>query len=107
MRGKAGLDEKVLCTWGITPAHAGKSFNRIIHDIEEEDHPRTCGEKYMLKNIFFSFLGSPPHMRGKVTFCTVSLKSGRITPAHAGKSVCVKTDIPCIEDHPRTCGEKA
>ena len=30
----------------------------------------------------------------------------RITPAHAGKSIIVISNLPSGKDHPRTCGEK-
>ena len=49
----------------ITPAHAGKSNS--ITDIKDliKDHPRTCGEKFLLLLKRYHFCGSPPHMRGK------------------------------------------
>ena len=69
----------------ITPAHAGKRSQWKINKVEEEDHPRTCGEKNvkMLKSLWK--LGSPPHMRGKGTVLSEMMTSHRITPAHAGK----------------------
>ena len=48
MRGKVLLFQSALFVFGITPAHAGKSFIRIIRELEEWDHPRTCGEKFHL-----------------------------------------------------------
>ena len=52
------------------------------------DHPRPCGEK-LLKGIEpVMRRGSPPPMRGKVAAVALILTAIRITPAHAGKSVC-------------------
>ena len=51
------------------------------------DHPRTCGEKPGNVSGAHNVAGSPPHMRGKVSFTVVP------------PSVCGIT--------PRTCGEKA
>ena len=46
-------------------------------------------------------------MRGKgVTYHTMGRGLG-ITPAHAGKSLCVSSHVSRTRDHPRTCGEKA
>ena len=45
-------------------------------------------------------------MRGKDGVATEVKKSGRITPAHAGKRETTTTDENSNEDHPRTCGEK-
>ena len=45
-------------------------------------------------------------MRGKVEACSSGIHEQRITPAHAGKSVCAPP-LRCIRrDHPRACGEK-
>ena len=70
----------------ITPAHEGKSFSYRLCNSCKKDHPRTCGEKPKSSKSFSFFLGSPPHMRGKVN------------------SKIFKK--PYSEDHPRTCGEK-
>ena len=46
MRGKAVAESIKQCTYGITPAHAGKS--PVVADtlITAGDHPRACGEKH-------------------------------------------------------------
>ena len=87
MRGK---EDVVICQMNlrrITPAHAGKSLRKVIRESEQEDHPRTCGEK--MKMMFHLLLsrGSPPHMRGKAKADFLEGVKWRITPAHAGKSI--------------------
>ena len=71
------------------------------------DHPRTCGEKSGCIPAYGLQEGSPPHMRGKAESTAVLTPAARITPAHAGKR---HSTLPCtfsLQDHPRTCGEKA
>ena len=46
MRGKALLDERIARYMRITPAHAGKSLNRLVKGKTTRDHPRACGEKH-------------------------------------------------------------
>ena len=51
-------------------------------------------------------VGSPPHMRGKVSNQLDHWRNVGITPAHAGKRRLTMA-IGCVHgDHPRTCGEK-
>ena len=70
------------------------------------DHPRVCGEKKMIDEIWQCKRGSPPRMRGKEVCKKVNPISTRITPAYAGKSVHLQAAYACREDHPRVCGEK-
>ena len=71
---------------GITPACAGKSFCFRSSSVRTWDHPRMCGEKGSRYREQIYSLGSPPHVRGKVTF------------------VIECPQLP--KDHPRMCGEK-
>ena len=68
MRGKAPPYKKGGVYFRITPAHAGKSMVFLTNIDGVEDHPRTCGEKFICVHLTSSLLGSPPHMRGKA-FC--------------------------------------
>ena len=52
-------------------------------------------------------IGSPPPMRGKDNYMTVSVDDFRITPAYAGKSGSACLRCSDAEDHRRLCGEKA
>ena len=106
MRGKETNRRKRKMRYGITPAHAGKSFNVIRTEKFTWDHPRTCGEKRHEGCRIQPRKGSPPHMRGKAKTCVYSTIKMGITPAHAGKSVAHVPDPVGVGDHPRTCGEK-
>ena len=86
MRGKGGVKVLSATERRITPAYAGKSqqfpdrFRFLV------DHPRLCGEKISMLRTWFSRLGSPPPMRGKVLQILNGRIIFRITPAYAGKS---------------------
>ena len=71
---------------GITPAYAGKSHIFEERTRANKDHPRLCGEKVPAGNAYSIVRGSPPPMRGKVSFGVVEDVLDRITPAYAGKS---------------------
>ena len=45
-------------------------------------------------------------MRGKGEDCTPFAVKMGITPAYAGKSTIISSEIFLSEDHPRLCGEK-
>ena len=89
MRGKPiylGANSSVA---GITPADAGKTHRPRILSPHVGDHPRGCGENYILGLFIPSNLGSPPRMRGK-RVSSRSLKFNiRITPADAGKTTVI------------------
>ena len=106
MRGKAPAIVLQSTSSGITPAYAGKSQILWISDRSQEDHPRLCGEKQLVKRCGKMALGSPPPMRGKVTVMLKTIMFLRITPAYAGKSYMMQTTSQTTTDHPRLCGEK-
>ena len=91
---------------GITPACAGKrKYSIRLYELIW-DHPRVCGEKYGVSPIDSDIGGSPPRVRGKGADHPCAEGGARITPACAGKSVCVECVAPERKDHPRVCGEK-
>ena len=51
-------------------------------------------------------MGSPPHVRGKVTPSAKNIHTSGITPACAGKRLRPNRKEPARWDHPRMCGEK-
>ena len=85
MRGKVSFFLISYLDIRITPAHAGKSSADKICSGFCTDHPRTCGEKRGYGGRLQTFLGSPPHMRGKVITDGIITGEYGITPAHAGK----------------------
>ncbi len=106
MRGKGSSVKAWQARSGITPAHAGKSYGTGKERMIVRDHPRTCGEKRVSPNRPSTGSGSPPHMRGKVSNRSKHALFCGITPAHAGKRLCVSKGDKFLGDHPRTCGEK-
>ena len=90
----------------ITPAYAGKRYSHSCPSPCHRDHPRLCGEKCEMPSTAFLCLGSPPPMRGKVSFGVVEDILDWITPAYAGKSFRKTAVRHAIKDHPRLCGEK-
>ena len=85
-RGKVGMPELAQDLPGITPAHAGK--RPVFSEIYSvwRDHPRTRGEKKLVRSALYKRPGSPPHTRGKEVWIAIAAIITRITPAHAGKS---------------------
>ena len=106
MRGKGNADDALASSFRITPAHAGKRFFDDMPETEAKDHPRPCGEKFLLVSLLYHYLGSPPPMRGKAFISSAVSRTARITPAHAGKRVANGIFWHIEEDHPRPCGEK-
>ena len=70
------------------------------------DHPRVCGEKLFIVVTLSAAVGSPPRMRGKVSFHSLANVYPGITPAYAGKSTLRMAFALHSRDHPRVCGEK-
>ena len=85
MRGKGQRRGKLEAVSGITPAYAGKSFEKIDELSRLKDHPRACGEKLSKNFLVQHCLGSPPRMRGKAPMTFDSIFAPGITPAYAGK----------------------
>ena len=65
-----------------------------------------CGEKAVETILWYSWMGSPPHVRGKGRIWHGRLDGSRITPACAGKSGSIGAESENRRDHPRMCGEK-
>ena len=95
-----------MAAHGITPAWAGKRTNFPKRLCRRWDHPRVGGEKKRRALSVSAFLGSPPHGRGKVVLRQVAGAPAGITPAWAGKSICLALPITAPRDHPRVGGEK-
>ena len=105
MRGKPRKDRHLVLVARITPAHAGKTDSGNYRQSSGADHPRACGENSSALLALSSALGSPPRMRGKLPGSRGTVRKGRITPAHAGKTSLVSGLRSVSTDHPRACGE--
>ena len=75
-----------LASTGITPAPAGKTQMNLKKCWLIGDHPRTCGENSRIASRINRNTGSPPHLRGKLSFLITLTNCPRITPAPAGKT---------------------
>ena len=107
VRGKVSYHMKGMAADRITPACAGKSHqDRWVPD-RPRDHPRVCGEKFLVSAIVYYTQGSPPRVRGKGEFGILFGRTSRITPACAGKRCGYRFIVIFMGDHPRVCGEKA
>ena len=99
MRGKLSSDHIDFGGIRITPAHAGKTQSTLSISFLRPDHPRTCGENFILPVVLALIDGSPPHMRGKLENKRTNKRKTRITPAHAGKTL-RKCYIAEVNPHP-------
>ena len=105
MRGKRLQLLHQLLVFRITPAHAGKTQKTFSFSTRRADHPRACGENDGDVTELMADGGSPPRMRGKLADGLGEAYTGRITPAHAGKTRFESATKYYPTDHPRACGE--
>ena len=84
----------------------GKVFIGVNQMKKIMDHPRVCGEKYLLSLAGVGVKGSPPRMRGKASVTVCPTAATGITPAYEGKRKIVVMARESQRDHPRVCGEK-
>ena len=89
----------------ITPACAGNTAGIDSNSNPPRDHPRLRGE--YISDFFLHpyVIGSPPLARGILQTVQPQSTDDRITPACAGNTFCITSNIPCGRDHPRLRGE--
>ena len=107
VRGKARVQAPEAEKPRITPACAGKRFDRAWCPCPGWDHPRLCGEKAVPGATRDFAVGSPPPVRGKAVSTPSMRRAVRITPACAGKRAARSWTRCARRDHPRLCGEKS
>ena len=107
VRGKPSSHSLHFQVVGITPACAGKTHQESPERRLARDHPRVCGENCWKTGDIKASVGSPPRMRGKPSEGATALNTGRITPAHAGKTAEAHRHRSGGADHPRACGENS
>ena len=84
-----GKQIQISCSrygYGITPACAGKTRQRLCRLPSGKDHPRVCGENVVGIGLNLVEIGSPPRVRGKLPLPVSTFVNVRITPACAGKT---------------------
>ena len=69
---------------GITPACAGTTSTHRGWLSGSGDHPRVCGNHFILPNKYDGVAGSPPRVREPPNSCEMAAGRFRITPACAG-----------------------
>ena len=106
MRGTVRFNGRPTITVRITPACAGNSIRLLQLQAGQEDHPRVCGEQAYSSSSSPPAAGSPPRVRGTVSYIVITWKSRRITPACAGNSWRRIYGWESSWDHPRVCGEQ-
>ena len=89
MRGKLSSSISAQYSVRITPADAGKTGGNNLCFMAWEDHPRGCGENISEDLQVLHKPGSPPRMRGKPELQAFTAKPKGITPADAGKTICI------------------
>ena len=85
-RGKLRDPAKPGSTHGLIPAHAGKTFIKIIKRTLVEAHPRSRGENSQTPETVEEMPGSSPLTRGKPWRAFRRRSDRGLIPAHAGKT---------------------
>ena len=91
----------------LIPAHAGKTRSTPAPGKGSRAHPRSRGENEALAASDATDKGSSPLTRGKPMGYVRSLGSGRLIPAHAGKTLPMGSACPPSQAHPRSRGENS
>ena len=105
MRGKQLLSCSMSVNTGLIPAHAGKTAFFLGEFNGCWAHPRACGENFVEVGKDWADVGSSPRMRGKHRGLVADRLTGRLIPAHAGKTTRRGPRINKHRAHPRACGE--
>ena len=90
---------------GLIPAHAGKTLPSMHVRQVSRAHPRSRGENSAPPTPARSPAGSSPLTRGKPASTARIARTGRLIPAHAGKTVMCLLSARSIGAHPRSRGE--
>ena len=89
----------------LIPAHAGKTEAARLAPGQHGAHPRSRGENEPVELVGNSDMGSSPLTRGKPLEGLAGLLSGRLIPAHAGKTQARPWKTWAQSAHPRSRGE--
>ena len=105
MRGKPRSSVRSVVTWGLIPAHAGKTACISCARCRAWAHPRSCGENLGYDIADWMMEGSSPLMRGKHIVPDERNATPGLIPAHAGKTLVGPFGLSGGRAHPRSCGE--
>ena len=90
---------------GLIPAHAGKTGRPARPQGQRRAHPRSRGENDGTTRFNVDSTGSSPLTRGKPTVAAAPHRRRRLIPAHAGKTIRIKSICSHVRAHPRSRGE--
>ena len=96
---------KPRCDKWLIPAHAGKTALYVRVSRIPRAHPRSRGENVIVKAAAGPEVGSSPLTRGKPHQRSPHRSSRGLIPAHAGKTVLLRTSGAGDRAHPRSRGE--
>ena len=65
VRGEAFMERNPFLGGWITPACAGRRQEAVCPTCGQPDHPRVCGEKFIMLLLMCAIRGSPPRVRGE------------------------------------------
>ena len=105
MRGARCSASRRTFAGGIIPAYAGSTPPHDIKTRSAKDHPRVCGEHFMMVKEWQPFAGSSPRMRGAQARIAHQHNLLGIIPAYAGSTSTIWPLSATPRDHPRVCGE--
>ena len=105
LRGTLGVAVTLRALEGIIPALAGNTFRTRSTSWAPRDHPRACGEHFLIVPLWWSFPGSSPRLRGTHHEPRGRQRGRGIIPALAGNTTRARGPRRCARDHPRACGE--
>ena len=106
VRGEAHPSSRPRGPGRIIPAGAGRRTTSPLSPRPPPDHPRGCGEKFVMLSRSGRVAGSSPRVRGEVNSSPNGSRRAGIIPAGAGRRWAVGGHEGHAEDHPRRCGEK-
>ena len=104
-RGKPRRRALVGARGGLIPAHAGKTSIGCVPLTIPWAHPRSRGENMRSWIVVADEGGSSPLTRGKLSGILSVLLLFRLIPAHAGKTVFLRSQEGNRRAHPRSRGE--
>ena len=104
-RGKHRIQGNLQDEARLIPAHAGKTSSSVGASSTAEAHPRSRGENTPPAGALVCVTGSSPLTRGKLLRLDRGGGSGRLIPAHAGKTSRRACRSRRTWAHPRSRGE--